>query len=478
MFLFVPVYVQILGIDGFGVIALFLAVSSLVAFLDLGLSPTLARELHDQRLDQKGRANLLFSYEIVYLAVVGVIVLAALSVPSATYAFLLSPEDLAKPQVASAIPLVFAAAAAQLLQNFYVAGLMGVQAQVQGNVVTISAGIARNAVVIAPLWLYPEPRVYLIWQLGFILLFAAIARRLLYRSIGHDRRGGARQFQMGTLLRNAEFTSGMFVIAVTAAVNTQMDKLFIGKLVGINALAEYTLVATFAQLLVFVISPITITMLPRFVRSASSGNEAALRTDYLATHRLVATVVSASMGPMVFFGPYVVSLWAASKVPVESVAAFSAPLVIGYGFLALGTVPHAAAIAHKDLRGGWLLSLSVLVTVPAYWYSIGSVSVLGAALVWLVLQAVAVPLYLVWINRKYIRNSSYGGVVLTTLAMPLAVSLAVGYAVSRLIVETNPVAINLLWIAVATCISAICCALMVLRGDDFRYWVGSLRSRS
>jgi O-antigen/teichoic acid export membrane protein len=476
--LFVPVYLNLLGVEKFGVIALFLAVAGVIAFLDLGLSPTLATELHNQRRSLQQRANLLFTYETAYAAVVGVVVLAALIAPASVFTLVLAAEDLARPAIAGAIRYVFVAAALQLLFNFYVAGLMGVEEQVRGNAVIVIAGIVRGGLVILPMLVYPEPAVYLLWQVVFVLVFAGVARHLLYASIESGTAGRNRKFEWRTIVENLSFTSGMFLISVTAAVNTQVDKLFIGRLVGIQALAEYSLVSTFAQLLVFLVSPITITLLPRFVRSVSLGDGDGVRHLFLIAHKSVAAIVCAAVGCMVFFGPNVISAWTMGKLDPAAIEHFVTPLVIGYALLAMGTVPHSIAVAQKDLRGALVIGFSLLLTVPAYWLSINRFGTVGAAMTWMVLQAIVVPLYTRWVDTKFIRILAPVRLFMHTLLAPLAMSLAVGFVASRFIASTTHPVASMAIGAVAGVLSVCGCLLITLRRADFEFFTRFERNRT
>lgn len=80
-FLFLPVYLHVLGILNFGVVALFMALASLVAFLDLGLAPTLARELNDQGHSVDQKQDLLYSYELAFAALAVLIMLVVVVLP-------------------------------------------------------------------------------------------------------------------------------------------------------------------------------------------------------------------------------------------------------------------------------------------------------------------------------------------------------------------------------------------------------------
>jgi O-antigen/teichoic acid export membrane protein len=475
-FFFVPAYVYLLGVDGFGIVALYLAVSAVVALLDLGFSPTIARELHDQRRNVQEKLSLLRTYEVVYAAIISVLVVCALLLPTGAFSVFLSAEDLAKQWAADSIRLVLIAAVVQLLFFFYVAGLLGVEEQTKGNMVIVGAGIVRSALVLVPLWLMPTPSVYLLWQVAFALVFAVLARQVLYRALAQGASFSRPEFQRRLIAENLTFTGGMFLVSLTAAVNAQFDKLLIGRLIGMSALAEYSLVSMFAQLLVFLASPVTIAMLPRFVRSATSDNAADLGGLFAISYKLVGIIVSAGVGSIIFFGPYLVSLWTVGQVRSESVAPFVAPLVIGYALLALGTVPHSVAVANRNLRGSMAISATMLLTVPAYWLLIRQFGATGAAFTWLALQAVVVPAYTHWVNKRFVGMRNMGKALLVpALVMPLLISLGCNLLASFLVREGNVTAINLAIIVFAGLISLGGSALAALRRPDIDYLRGQVR---
>lgn len=477
IFLFVPAYVHLIGLEKFGVIALFLAVGGLIAVLDLGLSPTIARELHDQERSRDEKVNLLFTYEVAYAALIGVIVFSALLAPKPVFSLFVSADDLANPEVAVSLRLVFAAAALQLLQGFYIAGLMGIEEQVKGNLVIIGAGLVRNGVVVVPLWFYPEPSLFLLWQTIFILLFAVIARHLLYKSLVSDMQGWSRVFDIRFLSDNLHFTRSMFLIAAASAVVMQIDKLFISKIHGIATLAEYSLVWTFSRILVFVISPITITLLPRFVKSASSSETLVVRELFFVAHRLVAAVVCAAVGSMVFFGPYLIHIWTAGELSPDVASQVMIPLIIGHALLALQTVPYSVAVANKDMSRALTLGIAcALFALPMYWLLINHLGSIGAALTWLVLQACVYPLYLHWVNRRFVQLPSiWRDFLMPTLLPTLSIALLINYIASKLVSSVSSIAVNLLVILVAAALSTLSCLFCTLRRRHISYLLSPVR---
>jgi len=466
---FFPVYLDLLGMRSFGVIALFIAIVALITFLDMGLSPTLARELNDQSHSSLEKIDLLFTYEVAYAALVSAIVLLALLLPLEAFKLVVSPADLARPEIAQSIRLVFVAAATQMLLNFYIAGLLGIEQQVKGNVVLLSAGIVRSALVIVPLWFFPTPKVFLVWQLITLLVFTIVARSILYGLVKVNEIGRSPSFEHAALFRNYSFMGSVFLVSITAAINTQIDKIFIGRIVGLEALASYSLVSTFALVLVFAVTPITITLLPRFVRMVSSGDNESARDLLILTHRVIAAIVCTGVGSMIWFGPYLISLWTAGRLSAESVSTYLPALVIGYGLLALSMVPHCIAIAHKNMRGSVFTAFSVFLTVPSFWIFIGRFELEGAAATWLALQLVVVPLYLVWIDRTLTHVGGLLRLLVTTVLFPLAVTVTVCFAAYQLFGEGSEVWHNLIVITFAVLASLVCCLMITLRPSDRMY---------
>ena len=420
---FIPIYLHILGIHNFGVVALFTAAVSLISFLDMGLSPTLARELNDQIHSPAEKLNLLFTYEIVYASLVFIIVVAALLLPTEAYRLIISTDDLARPEVANSIHLVFSAAAVLLLFNFYVAGILGIEQQVKGNIVLLSAGVVRSAFVVLIIWIFPTPLAFLSWQFFTILLFTIIARTILYRLIRGSNTDYTKVFNRTLIVRNFSFSGSLFLVSIAAAVNTQIDKVFIGKIKGLEDLASYSMVSTFSQILVFVVTPISITLLPRLVRIVTTGDHEDVRSLFLLAYRVVSVIVCTGTACMIWFGPYLISLWTSGKLTTGSVSTYSTPLIMGYGLLALSVIPHSIAVAYKDMRGSMIMSLSVFVTIPSFWLLIESLGLKGAAYTWLTLQALSSPFYLFWVDKTLLHIGGVIKMLLLSVILPFMLTM-------------------------------------------------------
>lgn len=465
-FLFLPVYLHVLGILNFGVVALFMALASLVAFLDLGLAPTLARELNDQGHSADQKQDLLYSYELAFSALAVLIMVVVVVLPIDAFQWLVSESDFARPEISQAMRLVFLASIAQLWLNFYLASLLGVEQHVKANALLVAAGIVRSALVILPLWIWPSPSLFLWWQLLVALGVALVARGMLYRLLDTSRHSRPPVFDARLLLRNSTFSGAVLLISITAAVNTQIDKVFIGRMQGLEALSAYSLVITVAQLLVFGITPITLMLTPRLVRIVSSREARDVTALFELAHRFVAALVCAGVGFLAWFGPDLIALWTAGKIKAETVSPYMPMLVLGYGFLALQMVPHSLALAHKNMRGSLVIASSIFLTVPGYGIAIERFGAQGAAGTWLVLQACIFPLYFCWVLKSHTGLERGLHLLYSTVLLPLAAAWLVAFAASHLIGAPDIPFRNIAIMAGAALVCTGACAWLTLRPCD------------
>lgn len=465
--LFLPIYLRILGAESFGVIALFMAVASLIVFLDMGLSPTLSRELNDQSRSKLERLNLLFSYEIIYAVLAGAVMLIAVFVPQQVFQLIVSARDFDRPEIRDSLRWIFISAAAQLWLNFYVSAFFGIERQITGNIITVSVSVIRSAMVILPLWLFRTPIAFLIWHLSVTVAYIFVARILLYRALALEG-GQVLVFSRQLVLRSRNFTGSVFLISIAAAFNTQIDKLFIGRLTGVEALAPYSLAVTLAQLLVLGISPLTLLILPRLIRFVSGGNEDKATEIFQIAHRVVSVLVCSCTGVMVSFGPFLVQSWTGGRVNAEQVSTYLPALVLGYCFLALQVMPHNLAIAHKNMRGGLFIAASVFITVPAYWVSIRLLGSTGAAIVWLVLQAIIFPIYFCWVVRTHTSVKNGLQMLISTVFIPFSLSIAIGYGASQLVDGFSGVAKTFLVLVLAWLVAVISCFMLAVQPQHRR----------
>jgi O-antigen/teichoic acid export membrane protein len=139
---FVPLYLRLLGVEGYGLVGLFAALQAMLVLADFGLSLTIARNLAqtDDRLTQ---GRFLRTYEVVYwviAAVLGVLMILGARVIAETW---IRTERVSVETVETAIRFMGLALSAQMPSMLYLGGLNGLQRQVTSNLIQVVTSSLR-----------------------------------------------------------------------------------------------------------------------------------------------------------------------------------------------------------------------------------------------------------------------------------------------------------------------------------------------
>ena len=144
---FVPLYIRYLGMEAYGLIGLFALMQAWLGLLDMGMTPTLGREM--ARFTAGARSaqsirNLLRSLEIVCFSVaiaIGIVVWAASGWLASDW---LKADRLSAGVVQSAIAVMALVIALRFVEALYRGALFGLQRQVWFNAVNAAIATLRG----------------------------------------------------------------------------------------------------------------------------------------------------------------------------------------------------------------------------------------------------------------------------------------------------------------------------------------------
>ena len=158
---FVPIYIQYLGIESYGLIGFFVLLQAWLTLLDMGMSPTLNREMG--RFSGGGYSaesirDLLRSIEAVAI-LLSLLVAFAIACSSDWLARnWLKSENIQLATVAQAIGIMGIVAALRFIEGIYRSCLIGLQKQVRLNVISFLSSTLQALGAIAVLKYY-EPTI-------------------------------------------------------------------------------------------------------------------------------------------------------------------------------------------------------------------------------------------------------------------------------------------------------------------------------
>ncbi len=400
---FIPIYIKYLGIEAYGLIGIYALLQAWLGLLDMGMTPTLSREMARSTAGTHNAGSirdLLRSIEMVALTVTLIIAVGIWVASDWLASDWLRAEKLPVDTLAQAITVMGVVTALRLPESIYRSSIVGLQRQVLFNVINSAMATIRGFGAIAILaWVSPTIRAFFIWQ-GLISLVTLAALALAtYRVLPPANRGG--RFSLDALRGIGRFAGGMAGINILTLLLTQVDKILLSRLLKLSEFGYYTLAAVAAGALYMLIGPIIQAWFPRLSALHASGNTASLIKTYHQGAQLVSVVMGSAAVVLIVFAEPILHLWTHDADLSRRTATLVILLALGNLFNGLMWVPYLTQLAY-----GWTgltvrtNIVAVLLIVPALFWITPHYGAVGAAWVWVSLNAGYVLISIHFMYRK------------------------------------------------------------------------------
>lgn len=397
--LFVPVFVDRLGIEAYGLIALAPVCVALLQVLDAGLAVTLNREMARavasgaEPTHVRSTARTLLVTHFGLGLAVAALALAALPATAGAW---LTPQQTTASELESSLWVLGVAAVLNwpvpLLQN----GLMGLGRQPLVNFLIALNATAVNVGAAALVLLYrSDVSVYFAW-LAFCNVLHALALGTLFRR-ELSRFSGQGEIKLSLLRAVIGFSGGAAGISMTGVVLTYIDRLVASKLLTLEQFGYYGLAATIGRSVYLVIAPIFSAVFPRLSALVARREASELEALYSKATQIMAVAVFPPAAVILWFGFEVGLAWLGSSTTAMEIAGIAAMLALGAMINGLMHLPYGLQLAHGMTRLGLQVNVALLcLFVPASVALHSQFGALGIAAAWPLLNAayfaVAVPL--------------------------------------------------------------------------------------
>jgi len=326
--------------------------------------------------------------------------------------------------VANAFAMMGVVTALRFVESIYVTSIVGLQRQVLENVVTASTATARNLGAVAVLaWISPSVEAFFFWQGLISIVSVAVVARVVYGILPKSPKPAA--FSWSTVIEIWQFAAGMIAINLLALLLTQLDKILLSRMLTLEAFGYYAFAGVVAGSLSMLIGPITTAFYPRFVELITRGDHAALPHVYHQSAQLVSVLVGGSAMMLALFADRILTLWTADAALASNVSPLLAVLSLGTLLNGLLWIPYQMQLAH-----GWTTltikanAIAVLIQVPAILWAVPKFGAVGAAWIWVVLNAAGLLVVSHLMFRRILRFERRRWYLEDMLA-PLAAGLSV-----------------------------------------------------
>lgn len=402
-FAFVPTYIKYLGIEAYGLIGLFAMLQAWLTLLDMGMTPTLSREMSrftGGAHSAQSIRDLLRSLELIACA-------AALLIAAGTWALSgwfasdwLHSVKLPVHVVAQAFAIMGVVTGLRFVEGLYRGALVGLQKQVLLNVLSACMATLRGVGAVAILaYVSDDIGSYFIWQgvlslLSLVLLAAAIYRTLPAPELRP-------RFSRSALSEVWHFAACMMATTLLSLLLSQVDKVILSRMLSLEEFGHYSLAGVVSGTLSMIIAPVTQAYYPRMTELVTRREEPQLIDVYHRGAQLMTVLVGSAAAMLVGFGGNLVALWTGNPKLSQSIAALVALQALGLFLNGLMHIPYMLQLAH-----GWsslmvkINCVAVALIVPAFFWVTPRYGAVGAAAVWVALNSGYVLIGIQFMHRR------------------------------------------------------------------------------
>lgn len=421
----VPLYLKYLGIEAYGLVGFFATLQTVLQFLDMGLAPTINREVarHSAAGNLKGAGKLLHTLAVVYWSMALAIFLFIVAIAPLIAGYWLQPKNISPQTVRHAVMLMGLVVACRWPIGLYQGALMGAQHMTVSSAISLTMYILSSCGAVAMLaFVSPTIEVFFMWQAGSGLVYVASMRFGAWRVIG--RSVGIR-FDVDELMRIWRFSAGVSGVVVSAIILTQLDKMLLSRVLALADFGRYMLAGVVAGGLYMIITPTFNVIYPRLSALVVAEDTAQLLTLYRSGTRLLLAVLFPIAATAAVYSEQILALWTRNPAIATSSAPIVSLFLIGTALNGAMHFPYALQLAFGKTRLPITINMILItVMIPTTLLLALRFGAIGGAGAWAVLNCV----YLfvgTWLTHRSLLKGMGLRWLLADVGIPLGISLVV-----------------------------------------------------
>lgn len=432
-----PLYLRYLGAEAYGLVGFFAMLQAWFMLLDLGLTPTLARETaryYGKAITASQYGALVRLLELMFFgtAVLGAVALVCGADYIAEHWLHVAAMPLA--DVRAALRVMGVVIALRWMCAIYKSIVNGAERIVWLSNFNAAIATLRFAGALLVLALVaPTAEAFFAFQLAVALLELAVLAGYARRLLPED---GRRQPFRASIDAGRPLLKFSLSIAFTASVwifVTQTDKLILSKILPLAEYGYFTIAVLVAGGVSVISGPVSSALTPRMARLEAEGDQLALTHVYRRSTQLVVVAATAAALTLALGAEPLLLAWTGNPVLALQASRVLALYALGNGILAVSAFPYYLQYAKGDLRLHLIgNALFVALLIPAIVYAARIHGARGAGYVWLSMNALYLLGWAPLVHRRLAAglNRAWFGRDILCVAAPMG---AIGLAIAPLL---------------------------------------------
>lgn len=382
-----PIFVNLLGPQAWGLIAFFWLLIGLTTILETGASHALIREI-GIRLQTENRVSsscLIYTYERMYWGVsVLIALILAISANHIVTSWLGNISLSQHTQILSiyaAATVVFFALSNSLYRSIFIAS----KAQVNLNILTSLITIFRYGGAASLIYFYPNILLYFGWQIATFLIEFVLLRGSALKLL--PRLNSKPKFKFHELSSTFSHASKLISSTLLWAVTLQLDKIIVSMLLPLEEFGYYSIASSLSLGSLRLIYPIQNALLPHLLESPQ--NEKASVPYILNSYMMIGVIWLLILVGFNLWGATILAKWLHNDLIANNLDTPLMILLIGSALNSLYGITYVVLLVNSKSKRiliiNFVFLITSLVSIPILTINYG---VIGAASSWLLLNIV------------------------------------------------------------------------------------------
>ncbi|MDR2236527.1 MAG: polysaccharide biosynthesis C-terminal domain-containing protein [Chryseobacterium sp.] len=434
VFIFIPLYIKYLGVESFAVIGFYSLLLGIISFADSGLSSAVIKEFSSSS-ERNYKYSVLRLIEKYYILIcIGICVVIFATAPLIAKYWLTS-ETIAIDDLTYYLRLISIGIVIHLLSLLYYGALFGLNYQIEANFYQIIWNIFKSLGVVLILIVVDKTlEVFFIWQIICNLVYVIVIRfRVLFRlkDLGQKLQMVINKIPQDII----KYISGMILIAIVSALNTQADKIMTSSMLSLKIYGYYTLSSTLGQVPVMLAMPLAVSMFPIFSKLVSASETPKLKSTFEKSSFILNNLVIIAGILLILYMKDVLLLWTKKSIEpayLPDVIISCKLLVIGSVFLSLQFIFYYVLLSYGKTKYTIVQGVvQLLVGMPVLYLLVWKLGVTGAGISWILINLGSFIFLFIILSRQYLKFSRIG-YIFNNMLIPLMISAGVSLAVYSL----------------------------------------------
>lgn len=402
----VPFYIKYMGPEAYGLVGFFAMLQAWFNLLDMGLTPTMAREA----ARYQGGATDALTYRRLVRALEGIFLMVAIAGGIAIFSSSgyiahdwLNASKIPIGEVQVAVQLMALIIALRWMCGLYRGAISGAERLVWLS--SFNSAIATLRFIgVMPLLMFigTTPIIFFGFQLGLALIELVGLFAYTYYLLPAISSGKQIPWSWAPLKPVLKFSMTIAFTSSVWVLVTQTDKLVLSRILPLAEYGYFTLAVLVASGVMIISGPLSSALMPRMAKLEAEGDHAGLIRLYRQATQLVSVIAGAASITLAFCAEPLLWAWTGDRSLAQQAAPVLALYALGNGVLAVSAFPYYLQYAKGDLRFHLIgNAIFVVILIPLIIWATSEYGVIGAGYAWFGINVLSFVAWLPLVHRRF-----------------------------------------------------------------------------